>query len=131
VTLNSQLDRVERLLDEALEDLKRPKGEAPAVRCAAALAEAARELQTFSQVRPEPGSHSSAFRARLAGVPAKLRRLERLLASAAEFYTGWCAAGTQADSYPAPGDLEQGYQSAGWSNPAWSNRGPALLAFRG
>lgn len=131
MTLNARLDCVERLLDEALEDLKHPIRDAPAVRCAAALAEAARELQTFSHARPETGSHTSAFRARLAGLPAKLRRLERLLASAAEFYTGWCAAGTQADSYPAPGDSEQGYQSAGWSNLACSNRGPALLAFRG
>ncbi len=126
MTLNSRLDRVEKLLDEALEDLTRPNREAPAARCAAALAEAARELQTLSQARPESGSPVSAFRARLAGLPAKLRRLERLLASTADFYSGWCAAAPAAN-YVEPYSSQTCYQSPGWSN----DHGPALLAFRG
>lgn len=126
MTPTSSLDRVETLLGEALEDLKHPKREAPAARCAAALAEAAAELQAFAQVSGGIGSQSAPLRTQLGGLYSRLRRLERLLASAAEFYRGWCAAGTQADSYPAPCYLEEGYQSASWSNP-----GPALLAFRG
>jgi hypothetical protein len=125
VTANSGLKRVERLLHEALEDLQRPSREAPAARCATALAEAARELQAIAQTRPEPGLPPAAFRAQLAVLSATLRRLERLLAAAFEFYTGWCAAAPAAD-YPAPRYSGASGQS-GWPTES----APALLAFRG
>ncbi len=122
----AHLSRVENLLDEALQDLTCVKREAPATRCAAALAEAAAELQSFAQAHREIDPQNSVLRRRLNGLPARLRRTERLLASAAEFYTGWCGAGPTAD-YHASYDSGQSYPSAGWSNePA-----PALLAFRG
>ena len=126
MTLNSRLDRVETLLDEALEDLKCPKREAPAARCAAALAEAACELQTFSQARPGIESQTATLRRQLNGLPARLGHLSALLASAADFYSGWCAAAPAAN-YVEPYSSQTGYQSPGWSN----DHGPALLAFRG
>jgi hypothetical protein len=126
VSPEARLDRVEGLLDKALEDLKCPNREAPAARCASALAEAATELQAFAQVRNEIGLPRATLLGQLSGLAARLRRTERLLASTAKFYSGWCAAAPAAD-YPAPGCSGQNYQPAGWSNdPA-----PALLAFRG
>jgi hypothetical protein len=122
----AHLSRVDNLLDEALQDLKSLNREVPAARCAVALADASAELRAFSQARYDLGSQPDTLRSQLSALPAKLRRMERLLASAAEFYTGWCAAAPTADQH-ASGDSGQSYQSAGWSNePA-----PALLAFRG
>ncbi len=112
----AHLKRVENLLDEALEDLRCVNRQTPATRCAAALAEA----------QPEIDPQNSVLRMQLNGLPARLRRMERLLASAAEFYSGWCAAGPTAD-YHASGDSGQSYESAGWS----TDTAPALLAFRG
>jgi hypothetical protein len=112
---------------EALQDLKSLSHEAPAARCAAALAEASAELRAFAQARYDLGAQAATLPCQLGGLPTKLRRLERLLASAAEFYRGWCAAGAPTADYHASCDSGQSYQSAGWSNePA-----PALLAFRG
>ncbi len=122
----AHLSRVENLLEEALQDLISLNREAPGARCVVALAAAGAELQAFSQARYDLRSEHVTLRSQLRGLPTKLRRLERLLASAAEFYTGWCAAAPAADYQPLC-DSGQGYQSAGWSNdPA-----PALLAFRG
>ena len=118
------LDRVENLLDDALTDLTAFNREVPGARCAAALAEAAAELQAFAKVRPQVGSQR--MRKQLSAIPSRLRNIERLLASAAEFYTGWCAAVPAAHS-SASGLAEQSYQSSGWSN----DTAPALLAFRG
>jgi len=120
------LKRVENLLDEALKDLTKVSREAPGSRCAAALAEAAAELQAFAQVNRGTGSQPNTVLRQLSGLPARLRNLERLLASAAEFYRGWCAAAPEAN-YPPTGDSGENYQSSGWSNDS----GPALLAFRG
>jgi hypothetical protein len=126
VSPKAHLKRVENLLDEALEDLRCVNRQTPATRCAAALAEAAVELQAFAQAQPEIDPQNSVLRMQLNGLPARLRRMERLLASAAEFYSGWCAAGPTAD-YHASGDSGQSYESAGWS----TDTAPALLAFRG
>jgi hypothetical protein len=123
----AHLSRVENLLDEALQDLTSLKREAPAARCAAALAEASAELRAFSQARYDLGSQHPDLRSQLGRLPTKLRGLERLLASAAEFYRGWCAAGPPAADYQSTGYSGEGYQSFGWSNDS----GPALLAFRG
>jgi len=126
VSPQAHLNRVENLLDEALRDLSYPDREAPATRCAAALAEAAAELQAFGQTHRELGPQNSFLRMQLNSLPKRLRRVERLLASAAEFYSGWCAAGPTAD-YHASCDSGQSYQTTGWSN----DTAPALLAFRG
>jgi len=126
VSPQAHLNGVENLLEEALEDLRYPNREAPATRCAAALAEAAAELQAFAQSHREIGPQNPVLRRQLNGLSARLRRMERLLASAAEFYSGWCAAGPTAD-YHASGDSGQSYESAGWS----TDTAPALLAFRG
>lgn len=123
----AHLSRVENLLDEALQDLKSLNREAPAARCAAALAEASTDLLSFSQARYDLGSQPASLRNQLSGLPAKLRRLERLLASAAEFYRGWCAAGASAADYQSIAYSGEGYQGSGWLNDS----GPALLAFRG
>jgi hypothetical protein len=126
VSPQAHLNRVENLLDEALQDLRYPDREAPATRCAAALAEAAAELQAFARAHREISPQNSVLRRQLNSLPKRLRRMERLLASAAEFYSGWCAARPTAD-YHASGDSGQSYQTAGWSN----DLAPALLAFRG
>jgi putative hemolysin len=123
---NARLSRVESLLDEALRDLTAFSGETPGSRCAAALAEAAAELQAFSQVAGQVGSQSATFRKLLSAFHPRLCNLKRLLASAADFYRGWCAAApaaNQAESYCS----QDGYQFRSSSGEP----GPALLAFRG
>lgn len=118
------LDRVENLLADAITDLTAFSREAPGKRCAAALAEAAAELQALAKVPGQLGSQR--VRKQLSAIPSRLRNIERLLASAAEFYTGWCAV-VPAAHFSAPGPAKHSYQSSGWSN----DTAPALLAFRG
>jgi hypothetical protein len=112
---DASLNRVEALLGEALKDLTAMSRKAPGARCSAALAEAAVELQAFVGTHAETGSQSPSLRRQLSGWPTKLRALQGLLASAAEFYGGWCAAAPVA-AYPVDCHTEPG---------------PALLAFRG
>lgn len=130
------LRRIESLLDQALDDLTGLDDLAgrvlssPCSRCAATLAEAAAELQSFArlvtELQQEPGSRErpllkelAALVPRVKALPPRLNRVERLLAAASAFYLGWCAAGPR-PGYPAPG----------YAIDAWSP-GPALLAFEG
>jgi hypothetical protein len=126
VSQSSSLDRVESLMIEALEDLTSMNRTAPGLRCAAALTEAASEMQAFAQTHSGIGSHTATLRRQLHGLAARLGHLSALLASAADFYSGWCAAAPAANQVE-PYSSQNGYQSPGWSNA----HGPALLAFRG
>jgi hypothetical protein len=132
-----RLSRVEFLLTEAFEDLTALSREAPGSRCAAALAEAAAELQAFAQTQRAQvdnpfGNQGATLRKQLSALLPRLRNLDRLLASAAKFYCGWCAAAPVAP-YPVPYPWEQAYASgqSGQAYGASNDRSPALLAFRG
>jgi hypothetical protein len=136
VEARARLQRVETLLDQALDDLTGTgkKGAVPCTRCAAALTEVAAELQSFAGLlteRPQERSgllrgqncleagDRAALSPQIKALLPRLTRLERLLAAAAEFYRGWCAAG------PAPG-----YPAPGYETDAWSHS-PALLTLEG
>jgi hypothetical protein len=119
VEASARLRRIENLLDQATADLT-GKGSSPACsRCAELLAETQAELQSVAGLLPELAQQRAALILQLKALLPRIRSVERLLAAAAEFYRGWCAAGP-AQSYPAPG-----YQIDEWS------RRPALLAFEG
>lgn len=118
-----RLSAVEVLLERALEDLAAGSREAPAAVCAAALGEVAVELRTLvgmlAKQGPAAGDRVNLL-ARLSALPGKLQRLEQLLATAGEFYRGWCAAAPAAVlGYEAPG-----YEATGWPQAP----GPALVA---
>ncbi len=104
MSAGTRLQRVEQLLDQALEDLMGKTASPPCSRCAELLAEAASELQAFGALLTDrPDSHDySILRPRVQAVLPRLTKAERLLAAAAEFYRGWCAAGPP-PSYPTPG----------------------------
>ncbi len=129
IDARSSLKRVENLLDRALEDLTDFRQAAPGSRCAAALTEAASELRILEQADhdrwyAESARERAALERRLRALLPRLRSLERLLASAGEFYRGWCAVGCAATP---PGYSTTGYEALGWS----SEPGPALLALKG
>jgi hypothetical protein len=113
----TRLQRVESLLVQALDDLSGKGSAAPCSRCAVVLTEASAELQIFAGLVTEPDR--AALRPQLQALLPRLSTAERLLAAAAEFYRGWCAAAPQ-PSYPAPC-----YHGDGLSH------GPALLALEG
>ena len=127
--IGQRLLRLESLLDQAIEDLIAAGSQTACSRCASLLTEAVGELQvlqglligtrhktTATDAQLEPCDHAT-LRRQMGKLPPRLQHLERLLAGAAEFYRGWCAA--------AP--LPDGYEADGWSQV----RGPALLALEG
>jgi hypothetical protein len=122
VEAGTRLQRIESLLDQAVADLVGKEVSARCSNCAAALAEAAAELQFFAGLltgterKGLEARDVAALARRIKALLPRLHRAQRLLLAAAEFYRGWCAA-VPAVSYPWPA-----YQADGWS------RGPALLA---
>jgi anti-sigma28 factor (negative regulator of flagellin synthesis) len=126
----TRVSRVASLLELALADLTDFRQAAPALRCSAALAEAAGELKALEQIRQELAATASSaerdsLQRNLRGLLLQLRRVEGLLASAGDFYRGWCAAGYSAAS-------ELCYSATGYDSISWSNQpGPALLAVQG
>lgn len=127
---SARVSQVAGLLDQALADLTDFRQAAPAVRCTAALAEAATELKALEKIRQElasatPSAERASLQRKLKGLLLQLRRVERMLASAGDFYRGWCAAG-----YSATPDLC--YSADGYESRSGSNQpGPALLALHG
>lgn len=113
------LRRVEVLLDEALADLTGNESASPCSRSVDLLSTALHELQAFDLLSRDSSLERATFRPRLESLLPRLSAAERLLSAAAEFYRGWCAAGT-APSYPVPG-----YQTDHLQNT------PALLALEG
>jgi hypothetical protein len=123
-----RLCRVETLLDLAIENVI-GGNLGRSSECATALAEASAELQTVKgqlteqQPKQDPRRtrleelDRAALLRQLGNLPARLQSLERLLAAAAEFYRGWCAAAPPQSGYEVAGCLEA--------------RGPALLALEG
>lgn len=130
IDASARLNQTASLLDQALGDLMDFRQAAPGLRCSAALAEAANELKALEQIRQElaaatPSAERAALQRKLKSLLLQLRGVERLLASAGDFYRGWCAAG-----YTATSDLcysANGYESLSGSNQP----GPALLALQG
>ena len=115
---SQRLRRVASLLDLALDDLTGKGNALPGCGSAALLTEAYAELQSFSPP-PVQANSSLMLTAQLNELLPKLTRAQRLLATAAEFYRGWCAAG-----------LTQNQSTAGYEGEGWSH-GPALLAIQG
>jgi hypothetical protein len=119
---SQRLRRVVSLLDQALDDLAGNGNSLPGCGAAAVLEEAYTELQSFARFVADPPlaqrESSLLLAAQLKEILPKLSKTQRLLAAAAEFYRGWCAAGIQNHS-------AAGYECEGWS------RGPALLAVQG
>ncbi len=122
--------QVESLLDQAAEDLCVIKAATPGARCAAALSEAAIELQRLSTLLTESGytrslpeAQTAKLRSQLSALFSRTSKVNRLLLAAAEFYRGWCAVGmcSAEPAFPYP---------TGQASDQWS-RGPALLAFEG
>jgi len=122
---NTRLRAAENLLEQALEDLTAGNRETPGARCAAALGAAAAELRAFggwlAEHRPAE-EDCEVLRVQVVALAPQLRRLERLLDAAQEFYQGWCAA--------APLDVAT-YESGADETTAWpGSPRPALLALR-
>ena len=119
----ARLQKVESLLDQALADLVGDQSSAPASHCAAILTTASDELRAFAHAVTlcAPDKDYPLLRPRVQGLLLRLKSVERLLSSAAEFYRGWCAAVPPSHSYSLP---------AGYG-PDHSSFGPALLALEG
>ena len=92
---STRLHAAEKLLEQALEDLTTGNRAAPGARCVTALGAAAAELRAFggwlAEHRPSDEDRA-VLRTQVAAFAPRLRRLERLLGAAQEFYRGWCAA---------------------------------------
>ena len=120
---SQRLSRVASLLDQALDDLAGRGNSLPARGTEAVLAKAYAELQSFARSVTHPPlaqlESSVVLRAQLKELLPKLSRAQRLLAAAAEFYRGWCAAG-----------LPQNHSATGYEGEGWSHS-PALLAVQG
>jgi hypothetical protein len=120
---SQRLRRVASLLDQALDDLAGKGNSLPGCSAATVLAEAYAELQSFARSVPRPPlaqrESSLALQWQLKELLPKLSKAQRLLAAAAEFYRGWCAAG-----------LQQNHSTAGYESEGWLP-GPVLLAVQG
>jgi hypothetical protein len=136
IEADARLRKVENLLDRALEDLLVKDNPAPGAQCTAALSDAVAELRALSGLLVQPSSDSklmslppgnlqlgklerASLSRQLTALNPRLQSVGRLLAAAAEFYSGWCAAA------PAPTYTAAAYETGGWAN----SRGPALVAF--
>lgn len=119
VEADKHLRVVERLLDETLADLAGKGSSSPVLRSPDMLARILAELQRFAALMSEAQIDKASLLPRLKILLRRLSAAQRLLAAAAEFYRGWCAAGP-APSYPIPG-----YQTDA------SSQGPALLVVEG
>jgi hypothetical protein len=135
IEADARLRKVENLLEQAMEDLLVKGNDAPGTQCRAALSDAVEELRALNGllVQQSPDSklmclpsldsaleHSdrATLSRRVIALLPRLHGIGRLLAAAAEFYNGWCAAS------PAPDYTAAGYESGGWMG----SRGPALVA---
>ncbi len=140
VEAGARLRRIESLLDQAIDDLTGKGRSSPGSRCAAALTEASAELRSFAALLTESrrerhkfgrleAEERAALLPRVKALLPRLSRAERLLAAAAQFYEGWCAAGSaagQAQNYSSPG-----YQIESWPHSENWPHSPVLLAFEG
>ncbi len=120
VNADQCLQRVEALLDEALDDLTGRRKTAPCLRAANILTDIHSELRIFADLLPASRANQPALLPRLKAISPRLKSAERLLATAGEFYLGWCAAAPPSSSYPA-----SGYQADQLFHR------PALLALEG
>ena len=120
---SQRLRCVASLLDQALDDLAGKGNSLPGCGSAVLLGVAYAELQSFSRSVPTPSSAQreslSVLAAQLNELLPKLNKAQRFLATAAEFYRGWCAAG-----------LLQNHSATGYEGEGWS-QGPALVAVQG
>jgi len=119
VRAGQSLERVERLIDQVVEDLLGKGSSVPCSRCPDMLFQAHAELHSFAGSLAEPQLDQTALLPQLRVLLPRLSAAERLLAAAGEFYRGWCAAG------PLPAHPLPGYQSNSFCH------GPALLALEG
>jgi len=118
------LRRVENLLDQALAAITGKNSTMSCTRCASVLAEVNTELKSLTSPLIEFSTDRAALLPHVAALLPRIGLVKKLLATAAEFYGGWCAAGT------APGNAALGGQASGYQTETWSC-GPALLAFEG
>jgi hypothetical protein len=125
----TRLHRVEGLLNQAISELT-SQGSSTSGGRPDVLAEAARELRLLQELITKKSSEQKGFGVshdpmsvalipQMKAILPKLARLEKLWASAAEFYRGWCAV-EPPQSYPSP-----------CMETASAPSGPALLAFEG
>jgi hypothetical protein len=119
VNADQSLQRVEALLDQALDDLTGNRNASPCLSAADILTNVHSELQALAGLLTASEANQSILVARAKAIFPRLKTAERLLMAAGDFYLGWCAA-APASSYPA-----QGYQA---EHPSHS---PALLALEG
>jgi len=113
------LQRLETLLDQALDDLVGRETLAPCSRFSELLERAFAELQEFSRLLNDCLPDRTNFSCELRSVLPRLSAAQRLLSAASDFYRGWCAAGLE------PGSSGPGYQAD------CQTRGPVLLAVEG